>query len=40
VTWPKSWVINAAVMIRTAAPYGYWFTSYPTPLAEVGVRAF
>lgn len=27
------------VMIRAAA-YSFWFTSYPTPLAEVGVRAF
>jgi len=26
-------------MIRAAAPYGFWFTSYPTPLALVGVRS-
>jgi hypothetical protein len=30
---------HSPVMIRAAAPYGFWFTSYPTPLALVGVRS-
>jgi hypothetical protein len=30
---------QAAVMIRATSLYSFWFTSYPTPLATVGVRS-
>lgn len=36
---PLALLYQTAVMIRATSLYSFWFTSYPTPLATVGVRS-